>query len=789
MVELWQCRVQHPTISSEVAGEQPSKADNKRPAVTAITPKPPLQHNLLARDEPATGMLVSGFHGYAQKRIEAGSELHLRISAPEQDGYSVAIYRVGPGGFYGTADVPIDWPIVHTAAVAQPQPIYPGSYVRVVPGITGNLSELSIECWLRRWSANRWQGLVNQHDYPMNCSFGLFLDPDGLVRFYLGDGGAFVDGQLHTSLEAIPVGSWTHLVGTWTGTQKTLYINGKARESWLQAGPVAGNAVSLRMGAYGENGVAGNFLDGDLAMPALYSRALSSGEVWARYVDQGLTPPSGASVLASWPLTEESGIWVRDMSGNERHGRIINSATWMIGGPNFDSASVPVFGGYDPSADATRGHGLRLAADDLYDCDWQVTDRCQIPVDATPGIHAARLTSPSGQFVGDVTFVVRRSTSAQACPLVVLCATNTWLAYSAPPFAANPYAQTGWGTGSRDIAVPGTPATSCYLPHLAGQPTYHCGMGLPWPMAQAQVQYDPPPGYGHLVGAELPLHAWLREQGYDFDVLTDFDLHEDAAALDPHQVLLAVGHSEYWSTEAQTAVDRFLANGRDVIALSGNTMFWRVSFDPAMRRMECRKHALAGSTGAQVVGDVGTCYHSDDKRRGGLLRNDNNPGSAVLGLEPAGYASAPFATYTVTDDAHFLFQTPIPVGVTNGDILGVAVDGSYPRAVGHEWDVRVSLLGAPGMPPPGASPPPPDPSDATILASAGIPSAAFAFWDYYGRDGANQGTVSEIMYWIRPGGGRVFYAGSIATAWTLNADPRLATLLANVLDHFGVVAR
>jgi hypothetical protein len=142
----------------------------------------------------------------------------------------------------------------------------------------------------------------------------------------------------------------------------------------------------------------------------------------------------------------------------------------------------------------------------------------------------------------------------------------------------------------------------------------------------------------------------------------------------------------------------------------------------------------------------------------------------------------------VTDAAHFLFQTPVPVGVTNGDILGLAVDGTYPKAVGHEWDVRVSLLGAPGTPPAGAPTPPSDPSDATVLASAGLPSGQVAFWDYYGRDGTSQGTISEIVYWVRPEGGRVFYAGSIATGWTLGADPRLATLLGNVLHQFGVDA-
>jgi predicted ATPase len=39
----------------------------------------------------------------------------------------------------------------------------------------------------------------------------------------------------------------------------------------------------------------------------------------------------------------------------------------MIGGPSFNAA-VSQFGTYDP---ATRGHGLRFASDDLFDCRWR----------------------------------------------------------------------------------------------------------------------------------------------------------------------------------------------------------------------------------------------------------------------------------------------------------------------------------------------------------------------------------------------------------------------------------
>ncbi len=46
-----------------------------------------------------------------------------------------------------------------------------------------------------------------------------------------------------------------------------------------------------------------------------------------------------------------------------------------------------------------------------------------------------------------------------------------------------------------------------------------------------------------------------------------------------------------------------------------------------------------------------------------------------------------------------------------------------------------------------------------------------------------------MIYWERPGGGRVFHAGSINAGSTLARDPKWAGLLHNVLIHFGVTPR
>ena len=69
-----------------------------------------------------------------------------------------------------------------------------------------------------------------------------------------------------------------------------------------------------------------------------------------RHASNGLqAPPTDkSSIAAHWPLDEERGKKITDVSGNERHGTIVNLGTWMTGGPSFDATKI---GRYDTAYD------------------------------------------------------------------------------------------------------------------------------------------------------------------------------------------------------------------------------------------------------------------------------------------------------------------------------------------------------------------------------------------------------------------------------------------------------
>lgn len=725
---------------------------------------------------------LPGMHAYAQKSISAGQEIKFRVSSSVP--YELSVVQLGENPENRDND-----PVLTTFTAKRPrrQAIHPGSYVHVDNSLPSErpLTGLTLECWIRPFALGGWQGLISQHDYPDRCGIGLFIS-DGRIAFMTDGGGKHNPSSLHqTAPGLIKTQRWHHVAATWDGKVKRVFIDGKAAGEWPYAGAVRPGKTALRIGAYGSNGAAENFYNGDIAMVSLYDRAIGQDQVKNRVVDRGLTIPKGNSVLACWPFTEERDTRVADAGVDRRHGRIVNRGTWMIGGPSFDASAIDRHDTtYDPTRDPKRGHGLRLASDELYNARWKISHRFRIPTDAKSGVYAGRFDfeidgKPMRYFT---TFIVRRPQSRPKAPLAVLMSTSTWLAYNSAPFPINhgrPLIQ--MGTGGLQTTHPDAATYSAYRDHRNGQPTYKIGMKVPWPAAGPNKTYINQ-SYSHLLRGERFLHLWLDLHGYDYDVITDRDLDRNPELLQGYQAVVINGHSEYWSARAYDGFEDYLKAGGDAVVLSGNTMFWRVSFDDTDEFMEVRKYGTG--IGGRKLAQVGELYHSHDFRRGSLMRFCGYPAWKVVGLTCIGWGGA-FKPYQVDQPDHFLFNTPHQVGLKKGDAFGFISKGV--GAVGHEFDVRLSTLQRATA----------DSAIKGLVEPQGIVTVASSndqrrVIDYNAeghkpRIGDDQ-TIAEIIYWERPTGGRVFHTGSIATAWGVYHDEPMSKLMKNVLHHFGVDA-
>ncbi len=735
-----------------------------------------------AADIPAhQEVILPGLHAYAEKSIAAGEEIAFRVSSSVP--YRLTVVKLGPDPENRDND-----PVLETFRINKPtpQPIHPGSYIHVSKGLPHDreLTELTLECWIRPFSLTGWQGLITQHDYPEQSGIGLFLN-EGRIAFMTGAGGDYEPASLHqTEPSLIKAQTWHHVAATWDGKMKRIFIDGKQAVGFPFSGVVRPGHTALRLGAYGSEGVASSFYNGDLAMATVHDRALDQDSLAALFAVRGLNIPKGDSVMACWPFTEERGAQVVDASSNGRDGRIINRGTWMIGGPSFDAAAIGRHdSAYDPTKDTKRGHGLRLADDELYNARWEVNHRFRIPADAKSGVYAGRF-----DFEIDgkprryhTTFIVRRPESRPKAPVIVLVSSNTWLAYNSAPFPVNHgLGLLQMGTGGLKNSHPNAPVYSCYSDHHNGQPTYKIGMKVPWPAAGPNKTYIND-SYSHLLRGERFLHLWLDKHEYEYDVITDHDLHQNPEVLEGYKAVCINGHSEYWSISAYDGLGHYLKNGGAAVVMSGNTMFWRVSFDDTGEVMECRK--FGKNIGGRVHAQVGELYHSHDLKRGSLMRFCGYPAWELVGLTCLGWSGGNFKPYQVDLPDHFLFRGPHELDLNQGDTFGFTSTGM--GAVGHEYDVRLSTILRATQ----------DPARKGLVEPEGITTLArshdkrhvldFNAEAHQGRFGEDQ-TIAEIIYWERPQGGEVFHTGSIATAWSLYHDKSLGQLTKNVLHHFGV---
>jgi N,N-dimethylformamidase len=727
---------------------------------------------------------LPGLHAYAQKSLAAGEEIEFRVSSSVP--YDLAIVQLGPDPENRDKD-----PVLQTFEVDKPdnQPIHPGSYLHVAKAlpVERRLSELTLECWIRPFQLAGWQGLVTQHDYPERCGLGLFLN-EGKIVFGTGAGGAYdASAFQQTKPGLLKAHRWHHLVGSWDGKNKRIYLDGKLVAEGAFAGTVRPGKTALRIGAYGQEGEAVNFYNGDVAMCAIYDRALNEDQITKRFADRGLNIPENERLLACWPFTEERGAQVADASDFGRDARIINRGTWMIGGPGFNASAINRHDSqYDPTKDEQRGHGLRLASDEIYNARWKVSHRFRVPTDAKSGVYAGRfdfkLKGKPMRYHSS--FIVRRPETKPKAPLLVLVSSNTWLAYNSVPFPVNHgKGLINMGTGGLGNSHPGAPKYSFYSDHRNGQPTYKVGLKVPWPAGGPNKTYIGG-GYSHLLRGERFLHLWLDKHGYEYDVITDRDLDQNPEILKGYQAVLVNGHSEYWSARAYDGLDDYLKAGGAAVVMSGNTMFWRVSFDETGEVMECRK--FGGGIGGRKLAKVGELYHSHDFKRGSLMRFCGYPAWKLVGLECIGWGGGNFANYQVDVPDHFLFNQPYSTELKKGDPFGFT--HARKGAVGHEYDVRLStLLRATKNPVMKGLV---EPRGIVTIASSQSKRNVLDFnaEGHRQRVGSEQ-TIAEIIYWERPEGGRVFHTGSIATAWGMYHDESLSKLVKNVLHHFKVTPK
>lgn len=94
----------------------------------------------------------------------------------------------------------------------------------------------------------------------------------------------------------------------------------------------------------------------------------------------------------------------------------------------------------------------------------------------------------------------------------------------------------------------------------------------------------------HVFNYAFHFLEWFTEidKHYDVSYCSNFELesYENLAAAD---LIILIGHSEYWTRQARQNFDRFVNDGGDALVLSGNTMWWQVRYSADQSQLICYK--------------------------------------------------------------------------------------------------------------------------------------------------------------------------------------------------------
>lgn len=644
------------------------------------------------------------------------------------------------------------------------------------------------------------QALLGRWDIYKNEGFALWINQKGFLEFGVGDGEEVdylaAEAPLIKNMWYFVAASYDRKSGKATLYQEcvaTRYnsllskvvpydYRSHVRETFRFKPKNPKDLPFLIAGARDWHEVRGPFVaqnfNGKIDRHGMFDRVLSREELDS-IRDTGKPPQSG--IIAYWDTTAgytDYGIGdeVRDIGPHGLHSKGYNRPVRAQTGFNWNGRN-------DSFRLAPQEYGgIEFHNDAVIDCKWEPTRSWTVP-ELKSGAYAMRLRAGDGKGLGEeyvVFFVRARVPKARIAFLVptasYLAYANEHLSFDAQmvqPISGQPpivseidielYQTKDFGLSTYDHHA--DDAGVCYSsyrrPILNMRPRSRLSsMGITW-------QFP----------ADLSIIGWLEHLNYDYEVLTDEDLHvEGLAALKPYNLIINGSHPEYYSEEMLDATEDYIAEGGRLIYMGGNGYYWNIGFRPEepwcmeVRKLDSGMRAWNARPGEH--------YLATNGQRSGLWKNLGRPPQKLTGV---GFISQGFESarpYRRMPDSYHRRASWMFEGI-EGEIIGdfgLAHEG----AAGIEIDRYDLSLGTP--------------PHTLIVAASGGHSDNYMLvceeilYAYPGMTGTHDYRIrADITYFTAPHDGAVVSTGSIAFGQSLpfnNFDNNVSKLLKNIVDAF-----
>ncbi len=644
------------------------------------------------------------------------------------------------------------------------------------------------------------QGLVTKWDSTREAGYGLFIGEDGCLEAWLGDGAGNV--QRTSSGKPLLAGCWYLAAVSVGGGAVALHqepivtpANGRfalatSRESTtavvteqLRVTAADNNAVSLVMAGFVERltdepigvVVAGHY-NGKLDRPRVHAAALGREQMGLQ-----IERPHGPALVAAWNFQEEitrHGIRetrrITDVWANRLHGRAVNVPTRAVTGYNWEAREQNFIHAPDQYG------AIHFHDDDLDDARWEVDFTLTVPDDLPSGLYAARLRADDD--TDYVPFYVRprREEEKRIC---FLAPTASYMAYANDHVTLwAPLAQLF--VARAPVLQEGNIVLSQHREFgLSTYDVHSDGSGVAY-SSRLRPILNMRPGFRHWLSpslwqfnADLHLIDWLITMGYEFDVVTDQDLHhEGVEVIRPYRVVLTGSHPEYYSEQMLDHLHAYVEGGGRLMYMGANGFYWVINYDPESKNViEVRKgygsnawRCRPGEFHLSFTGEYGTLW----RHRGRAPQRLVGVGFGSEGFDVSSY-------YRRTEDTFDARMAWMFDGIEPDERLGdfgLVGDG----AAGLELDIYDASLGTP--------------PEAVIVATSEDHTDIYLevleelYFNVPGTGGTQNGRVrGDIVYFPTPNGGAVWSASSIAYCGSLshnNYDNNISKLTKNVLDRF-----
>ncbi|MFK7922368.1 MAG: N,N-dimethylformamidase beta subunit family domain-containing protein [Bacteroidia bacterium] len=366
---------------------------------------------------------------------------------------------------------------------------------------------------------------------------------------------------------------------------------------------------------------------------------------------------------------------------------------------------------------------------------WQPIHKIEVHKKWPSGWMLVRLENDD--FVRHQSIFIEPDTSLSPKPIALLLSTNTWNAYN------------HWG-GQSLYSRNYTPTVSFQRPQPLSDP-------------YLEHTYENHQTYLQCARKDRYLAALIDSLGYEFDAYPVSYLQTHPELLQRYELLTISTHSEYWSQEMLEGLNAYLDQGGNFLSFSGNTAAYDSKYDPIAQQLTVHKDA-------------------------GLSQWKNLD---TIGLRPFGteYIYLGFHTYApyevLLDSTWLLAGTDLE----RGDLFGKRSDiydysifyqglwtglsvlrrkGQYGAASGLEVDKIY-----PGTP------------DNFVHIASGLNPSLQGRGEVYPEEEVawDGGAGADLGYYMHPGGGLVFNAGSMSFTGAIPYDPDIRQMISNLLER------